>query len=114
MHKYAAATALVITLNITVLALAVSASLTPANARGLPFARNEGGCDAWGHGLRLYAVICHCGFQCKRQHQYTERLPCNPGQPGWPGGSCNIVVHPVEAVAACVRNCVAAQRAAQH
>jgi hypothetical protein len=41
------------------LVLAISASVTPANARGLPVARNEGGCDAWGHGLRLYAAICH-------------------------------------------------------
>jgi hypothetical protein len=106
MNKYAASTAL---------AIALTTMLTPAvsGGNGGAFARNEGGCDAWGHGLRLYAAICHCGFQCRRQHQYTERLPCNPGQPGWPGGLCDIVVHPVETTAACVRTCVAAQTATQ-
>jgi hypothetical protein len=43
MHKHAAATTLAIALNTTMLALAVSASLTPANAHtpGAPFCGNS-------------------------------------------------------------------------
>ena len=55
MHKYATATALPIALNITMLALAVSASLTPANARSIV-------CGNYGAA----GIYCHCSKQCVR------------------------------------------------
>jgi hypothetical protein len=49
MHKYAALTALIIALNITMLALTVSASLTPANAGWNSYCDNE---------------VCLCQLKC--------------------------------------------------
>jgi hypothetical protein len=80
MHKYAAPAALAITLNITMLALAVSASLTPANARGSFIPRNEGECDTRGAGP-VSVIACHCGFECRRKYSYIVRSPCLAGVP---------------------------------
>jgi hypothetical protein len=75
MHKYAAPTALAITLNITMLALAVSASLTPANAASaLGWPSNEERCDTYTWGAR-WAIGCHCWFECRRKYSYVVRLP---------------------------------------
>ena|SRR5258708_28210726 len=104
MHKYAAPTALAITLNITMLALAVSASLTPANARGEFRPRNEGQCDTWG-ARSVWAIACHCGFECHRKYSYTVRLPCL----GQDAALCERTIVPVETFAACRRTCVNAK-----
>jgi hypothetical protein len=53
MHKCAAPAALAIALSITMLTLAVSASLTPANAGG-------GFCGNYG----TQGIYCHCDRQC--------------------------------------------------
>jgi hypothetical protein len=96
------------------LVLAVSASLTPANAgRGyylfLPMARNEAECETVAHGLRVTGYQCHCSFECYRQYSYSARLPCSPGAPGWHEGLCEQRVVPVEAGHACMARCVAAR-----
>jgi hypothetical protein len=52
MHKYAALTALAIVLSITMLVLAISASLTPANARCPPNTPGPG--FLLGHGKLLH------------------------------------------------------------
>jgi hypothetical protein len=90
MHKYAAPTALAIALNITMLALAVSASLTPASAL------TGGGNRPCGPGLSK----CACYFQC--YHAIGERGP-------FPDYN-----KPSPAVAACEAKCMAAKKAAQH
>jgi hypothetical protein len=120
MHKYAAATALVIALNITM--------LTPAVSGGAPRPIHEEDCDGWRLDWgRTWAIGCHCSFECKRQHSYTVTLPCSssPGeggtqryegwslQPGRHEGLCDVTVHPFEAIRACVATCVKAEEAAQ-
>jgi hypothetical protein len=73
MHKYAAATALVIALNVTMLTPAVSLT---RGIKALIERYNEGRCDSLAHGLRRWAIACHCTFECYRQHSYTVRQPC--------------------------------------
>jgi hypothetical protein len=127
MHKYAARTALAITLNITMLALAVSASLTPANARGGFIPTNEEQCDYWG---ARWGIGCHCRFECRRKYSYVVKMPCRFLASGWVETSdgfryryrsthltaqdatlCESTIVPVETVAACHRTCVKAKRA---
>jgi hypothetical protein len=106
MRKYAAATALVIALNITM--------LTPAVLAGdwrFLMAQNEGGCDSTARGLREWANRCHCSFECYRKHSYTIRMSCNPGQPGWPGGLCNFHTLAIETAHACLNTCLKAKGA---
>jgi hypothetical protein len=96
------------------LTLTVSASVTPANAKGggPAFPRHEEACDQWGPGWR-YTILCHCSFECGRQYSYTVRLPCSPGMPGYVSGMkglCDRRVYPVETTAACMRTCVKAKR----
>jgi hypothetical protein len=108
MLRYAAATALVIALNIM--------TLTPAVSFGpwrFLMARNEGACDSTARGLRLWANRCHCSFECYRQYSYAVRSPCSPGAPGWHEGLCEQRVVPVEAAHACLATCVKAKEAAQ-
>jgi hypothetical protein len=101
MHKYAAATALAIALNIT--------TLTPAVSAGVSMTLNEEACDGWAHGLRVWAIRCHCNLECRRQYSYTVTLPCSPVERGWHEGLCDRRVIPVEAAAACYRTCVKAK-----
>jgi hypothetical protein len=111
MHKYAAATALAIALNITTLTPAVS---------GPPgwMPRHEVDCDSSARGLLAYAIRCHCSFECHRQYPpYTVRLPCSPGaglnMPGYVSGMkglCDVLVSPLETRGACFRTCVKAKK----
>jgi hypothetical protein len=66
MHKYAAAAALTIALNITM--------LTPAFSAMQMEPQHEEGCDGWAHGLRAYAIGCHWRFECRRQYSDTAIL----------------------------------------
>jgi hypothetical protein len=114
MHKYAAAAAAAaaITLSLTMLTPAVSAG-------GRYFPLHEEGCDGyrpdWG---RTYAIRCHCDFECSRKYSYTLTLPCSGGYAGYVSktrnGLCDVTVHPVEEVRACMATCVKAREAAQH
>jgi hypothetical protein len=73
MHKYAAVTALTITLNITMLALAVSASLTPANAYQ-KLCGNEG---------PVGRIECPCARQCEidaRRRGFFDIYHANAGE----------------------------------
>jgi hypothetical protein len=107
MHKHAAATALVIVLNITMLTPAVSAG---GWWRFLPV-RNEEACDSSvSPDFPNYRVNCHCRFECYRKHSYTVRMR-NPGQPGWPGDLCNFIVHRAETAHACLNTCLKAKGA---
>jgi hypothetical protein len=67
MHKYAALTALAIVLSITMLVLAISASLTPANAR-CPLTPPV---PASSLGMESYC-ICRCWGDAWRRHASTE------------------------------------------
>jgi hypothetical protein len=96
MHKYAAPTALAIALNITILALAVSASLTTANA--MPGSGNRP-CGWPDSGAQTGTLKCACYFQCKR-----APLPEGCGRFG-----CHY-----KPIAACMAKCVAAKEAARH
>jgi hypothetical protein len=105
MRKYAAATTLAIALNITM--------LTPAVSRVIPLLHEEE-CDGWAHGLRAYAIACHCSFECHRQYRYTVRSPCSPGMLGYVPGMkslCDRPAYPEETGRACVRNCAKAKGA---
>jgi hypothetical protein len=93
MRKYAAATALAIALNITMLTLVVSASLTAANA-GFSFPPFK--CNG--------AVGTYCMWKCETELWSTANL--------WDGtrnhpGSCPPSLQP------CIATCVAAKNAAQ-
>jgi hypothetical protein len=123
MRQYAGATALAIAL-ITMLALTVSASMTPANAGwGIPKLHEEA-CDAWAHGLRVWAIRCHCNFECRRQYSSTVTLPCashdvanwsmTGALQGRHEGLCDVRVVPSEPTDACFAKCVGAKNAAQH
>jgi hypothetical protein len=115
MHKYAAVTGLVIALNITMLTPAVSTSSLEFTGpySKMPHLRSEGQCDSWANGLPLYAIHCHCRFECNRQYRYTVSVPCTPGQRGRDEGFCDRRVHPVESVHACMETCVKAKAAVQ-
>jgi hypothetical protein len=113
MRKYAAATALVIALNITM--------LTPAVSNGRTGPLHEEECDGWRPDWgRTYAIRCHrrfeCGRQCTRQYSYTVTLPCSGWgyRPGFvtklPNGLCDVRVLP-EAYHACISTCVNAVEA---
>jgi hypothetical protein len=111
MHKYATATALAITLTITMLTPAVSASYVRL--------KNEGQCDTvrpdWPKEA-IYAIRCHCEFECRRQYSYTVRMPCSPGMPGYVSGMkglCDRRVDPLDTVRACEKTCVKAKGAAR-
>jgi hypothetical protein len=55
-------------------------------------------------------AVCHCSFECHRKYDYmvgAHRL--NRTAP-----FCYVRVYPVGTVAPCVRNCIAAKKAAQH
>jgi hypothetical protein len=110
MLKYAPATALVIALNITMLTPAVSGA--PPLVETLP--RNEEACDSLAHGLRAYAIGCHCRFECYRQHSYYNYSACLNHTPPLCDRLVHRLVHPVEAVHACVATCVKAKGAEQH
>jgi hypothetical protein len=89
MLKYAAATALVIALNITVLTPAFSAAT-----------RTWAGYDR------------QCTLECSQKFGYTVRVPCSPGVPGYVTGMkglCDQRVVPVETAFACVKTCVKAK-----
>jgi hypothetical protein len=109
------------------LALAVSASLTPANVGGGFIPTNEGQCDYWG---ARWGIGCHCRFECRRKYSYVVKMPClgNPAS-GWVETSdgfryryrsthltaqdatlCERTIIPVETVAGCRRTCVKAKR----
>jgi hypothetical protein len=105
MRKYAAPTALVIALNITLLTAAVSGP-----PQWMP--RHEIDCDSSAKGLPGYAIRCHCTFECIRQYSYTVRMPCSPGFPGYVSGMkglCDVRVVWSETTAACYRTCVKAK-----
>ena len=90
MHKYAAPTALAIALNITMLALAVSASLTAANAQ-------------------KWCVTGPCNDKCMVRcgdSTYARVLRCKPG------AFCDIFVVPPD-IRACKATCKA-KEAAKH
>jgi hypothetical protein len=63
MHKYAAVTALLIALNITVLTPAFSAAT-----------RTWAGYDR------------QCTLECSRKYGYTKRVPCSPELPSYVSG----------------------------
>jgi hypothetical protein len=115
MDRYAALTALAIALNITVLTPAVSQ--TRAN-KALIERYNEGQCDSLAHGLRRWAIGCHCTFECYRQHSYTVRQPCETRW-SWRErkpigeGLCEWRMAPVEAFRACTTTCAKAKGVAQ-
>jgi hypothetical protein len=115
-HKYAALTALAIALNITMLALAATASLTPANANSPVAPSNEADCDAWAHGWRKYAIGCHCQSQCTRQYNYTVTVRCWPWQAaywqqrGRHEGLCDVTRVSFEPYRACFAKCVASAK----
>jgi hypothetical protein len=92
MHKYATATALAITL-ITMLTLAVSASVTPANAA------NTGWCGA---GPCHDKCMRRCGDSIR-----ARRLRCEPG------AFCDIFVVPPD-IRACIATCRQAKEATRH
>jgi hypothetical protein len=110
MHKYAAATALAIA-PITMLALAVSASLTPANAQvgrgGIPlFICN--GADIRHPGPRPIALeisAYYCTRKCTTELWNTATL--------W-DGTRNPPRSCPPSLQACVATCVAAKKVAQH
>jgi hypothetical protein len=124
MHRYAAATALVIAL-ITVLTPAVSKA-----AGGFQQARNEGECDGlmrrpdWPDGGRTGAIRCHCMFECRRQHGSTVTVPCASNDVAFWSltralqrqheGLCDVRIVPLGAFGACWKTCVNATKAAQH
>jgi hypothetical protein len=90
------------------LVLAVSASLTSANAAGPPrwMPRYEIDCDSSARGLPGYAGLCHCRFECRRQiGSYTVRLPCLNKTPPF----CEQHVVPLDAFNACWHQCVKAK-----
>jgi hypothetical protein len=102
MHKYAAATALVIALSITM--------LTPAVSAGMPLLHEEE-CDSWAHGLRRSAIQCHCSFECRRQYPgYTVTVPCLHRTPPF----CDLTAWPLDAIHACAAKCVKTKTFAQH
>jgi hypothetical protein len=104
MLKSATATALAITLTITMLTPAVSGPSVPL--------LNEGQCEIlrpdWPKKA-IYAIRCHCEFECRRQHSYTVRMPCSPDMPGYVSGMkglCERRLDPIETVHACLKTCV--------
>jgi hypothetical protein len=99
MHKHAALTAPVIAL-ITMLALALSASATPANAKGFSYGPH---CFARIYGVAGYRICAQCIRQCR----YYDPLHCKPG------AFCDWNVTPPDIVA-CMATCVNAKETAQH
>jgi hypothetical protein len=86
------------------LTLAVSASVTPANATLLDIPYPGKGMTWAGYGK--------CSSECRRQLQYTVSLPCSPGMPGYVSGRkglCDRLVVPVETALACVKTCLKAK-----
>jgi hypothetical protein len=114
MHKYAAATALVMALNITMLAPAFSAVHNV-------YVLHEEECDGWRPDWgRTWAIGCHCSFECRRQYSYTVTVRCWPWQPtywqqrGRHEGLCDVPRVNQEAVPACMATCKKAKEAAHH
>jgi len=109
MHKYAAPTALAIALNITMLALTVSASLTPANgadfssahpSRASIWPSGEAMRDKYGIARRGgRSTTCAGALGCVCRVQQCGDIP---------------VGKPSPAIAACMEKCVKAKEAAQH
>jgi hypothetical protein len=81
---------------------------TPAVSRGGWHPQNEGECESLAHGLRGWAIWCHCYVQCDRKYRYTVTLPCLGHAPPF----CERTMVPVETTAACQRTCVKAKGAA--
>jgi hypothetical protein len=99
MHKYAALTVLALAL-ITMLTLAVSAALTPANAKGFGYGPH---CFARIYGVAGYRICAQCIHQCR----YGSLQHCKPG------AFCDYSVIPPDVVA-CMAICVNAKETAQH
>jgi hypothetical protein len=100
------------------LVLAVSASLTPANAAGPPrwMPRYEVDCDSAARGLPGYAIRCHCTFECRRKiGSYTETVRCWPWEARYwqqrdrHEGLCDVPRVNREARGACWKTCVEAK-----
>jgi hypothetical protein len=94
-HKYAALIALVIAL-ITMLPLAVSASLTTAEAL-VSQRKNGDGC---------YGRDCHCSYQCYGKPgtlNLAKLRRCKPG------AFCDLIVIPPD-IHECLARCMAARR----
>jgi hypothetical protein len=96
MRKCAAATALAIALNITMLTPAISAGCVIPSVRPGQLPRNEGECDIRGHGLRSYAFSCRCSVECSRKYQYNLTGHCRPGEPCCQKGFQDRLVYPGE------------------
>jgi hypothetical protein len=111
MRKYAAPTALAIALSITMLTPVVSADCfgVARQIHLLSQNRESRVCDNWGPDWRVFAIRCHCGFECRRQYQYTERVHCTPGRLGCDEGVCDLRVVALEATRACWHQCVKAK-----
>jgi hypothetical protein len=105
MHKYGAPTALAITLNITMLALAVQASLTAANGADFSSA-HPSRASIWPRGDPMRHKYGIAGFRgrCNGVLYCVCRVQCGDIPSGKPS----------PAVAACMEKCVKAKEAAQH
>jgi hypothetical protein len=105
MHKYAALTALAIALNITMLTLAVSASLTPTNAASISCGNyfDSGVTGSW--------PICLCLGRCSLKPPQWGIGRCKPGAFCDP----NVIPPDIRAdIRACSVKCMAAKIATQH
>jgi hypothetical protein len=98
MNKYAALTALAIAL-ITMLALTISASLTPANAAHTFGLYMCNGADDWHPGP------LHCMGKCESELWNTAKLWDGTRNKPW---SCPPLLQ------ACITTCVTARKAARH
>jgi hypothetical protein len=111
MHKYAAATALVIALNITMLTPAVSELLTPLNNKsigcraGTPCVLFKMGSVGGRPPQCILLRAGGCTRNCQTELWYTEKL--------WDNTRIrNCAPQPL--LEACIAKCVAAKKAAQH
>jgi hypothetical protein len=105
MRKYAAHTALAIALNIIMLALTVSASLTPVNAASISCGNyfRSGVTGSW--------PICLCLGRCSLKPPQWGIGRCKPGAFCDP----NVIAPDIRAdIRACAAKCMAAKEAPQH
>jgi hypothetical protein len=125
MHKYAAATALAIALNITMLALAISALLTPANggdfspahpSRALIWPRGEAMRNKYMSDYLSFGVGAMTTFRRVDEQCRDGSLTCpRDCRGGWRccSGFCDIVFVTPPAIVACIAKCVKAKEAAR-
>jgi hypothetical protein len=100
MHQYAAVTARAIALNVTMLTVVLSASLTPANAASMNNLKLMcNGADIWHPGPH------HCMGKCETELWKTAKLWDGIRNNPW---SCPSLLQ------ACTARCVTAKTVAQH